>query len=34
MQNEKLMSFLTSMFPALAAVIVGGMILKKIQKRR
>lgn len=34
MQNEKLQAFFTSMLPALAAVIVGSMIVKRIQKRR
>lgn len=34
MQNEKIQTFITAMLPALAAVIVGSMVVKKLAKRR
>lgn len=34
MQNEQLQKFIGAMLPALAAVVVGTMLVKKLQKRR
>ena len=34
MQNEQIKQFISAMLPALAAVVVGTMLVKKLQKRR